>query len=143
MKYYIINTDTKTIGRSPHPEWVDKGFAFTEGKILYGNKLKKLNIGDILFAYASKIGIVAVGEVSESWDGNTHHNITDVYPNPNANIYKIKVKWSQIILKPISSIEINNIGGSVVPQTLYKISENVGNALLSLQRVKSSMERND
>jgi hypothetical protein len=86
---------------------------------------------------------VAVGEVDELWDGNIYHNITDVYPNPNSNIYKIKVNWSRLLLPPISSVEINNMGGSVVPQTLYKINDNVGNALLSLRRVKSSMERND
>ena len=134
MKYYIINTDRKTIGRSPHPEWIDKGFAFTEGKTLYGNKLDKLIPGDMLFAYASKIGIVAVGEVADYWDGHTYHNIHDVYPDPNANIYKIKVKWSPVISHPISAAEIKKVGGSTIQQTLYEINEDIAIGLLSLRK---------
>jgi hypothetical protein len=142
MKYYMMNTDTKTIGRSPHPEWVEKGYAFTEGNINYGNKFKILNIGDLLFAYASKVGIVAVGEVEELWDGKTYNGIIDVYPNPNSNVYKIKVEWSKILAQPISSVEIRNLGGAVVPQTLYKINSDVGNSLLSLRRVAIAMGSN-
>ena len=130
MSYYFINTDAKSIGRSPHSLWLEKGYAFTSGPIKYGKLLNRLKPGNTLFVYASKIGIVAIGKVLEQWDGQTYHDEPEIYPDLHDNIYKIKVKWfSEMATNPISAAEIRQVGGHTSPQTLSIIADAVGKKL--------------
>lgn len=135
MSYYFINTDAKSIGRSPHSLWLEKGYAFTSGPIKYGKLLNRLKPGNTLFVYASKIGIVAIGKVLEQWDGQTYHDEPEIYPDLHDNIYKIKVKWfSEMATNPISAAEIRQVGGHTSPQTLSIIADAVGKKLLDLRK---------
>lgn len=135
MSYYLINTDAKTIGRSPHSVWLEKGYAYTGGPIKYGNLLNRLKPGDTLFVYANKIGIVAAGEVLDPWDKQTYYNEPDIYPDQNEKIYRVKVKWfSEMGSHPILASEIRQVGGHVVPRTLSEIEDDVATRLLGLRK---------
>ena len=95
MAIYLINTDAKSIGgESPHQKWLENGIATTGGPIKYGNKLGRLAAGDILVAYVSGVGVVAVGRVVSTWDGITYESEQLVYRPPYEDLeYRIKVDW--------------------------------------------------
>lgn len=135
MEYYIINTDVKTIGKSPHTYWIEKGFVFTGGPYKYGKKLDRLNPGDIIFVYANRIGIVAIGEAAEKWDGKTYYDEPEIYQNPKEKIYKLKVKWrSEMGSRPITAAEIRNVGGRIFGQTLVRVEEGIASRILDLRK---------
>jgi hypothetical protein len=94
MQYYFINTDARYVPGQPHNTWIEKGLAFTGGRIHYGQLLGKLVPGDILFMYANRIGIVAVGRVLAKWDGQTYRlPYTLVYQDNGDTEYRILVDW--------------------------------------------------
>ena len=97
MKYYYLNTDGDT-----WEKWVVNKMAFAGdyqdavGK--HSRLFKKLEPGDVLFAYRSGMGYVGIGIVDEKWDEECHTGDQN-FVNATENIeYRIKVQWFR--LKP-------------------------------------------
>lgn len=103
---YLLNTDSKSLGgTSPHLIWLQSEHAYTAGDYTkYGERiLGKLHPGDIVFAYANTIGVVAIGFVKDRWDGRRYSENQVVYTEPYADVeYKIPVQWAcNLERKPI------------------------------------------
>ena len=119
MNYHYINTDTDALRYSPHAKWIEYNYAFTSGGIPedYERRgkevLGKLAKGDMLFMYASKIGVVAAGRVCESWDGCSYEGTARcIYKKTNFTEYRIRVDWCFAIPdNPISAEEMREIFG--------------------------------
>jgi len=90
MATYWINTDKKTHKYSPHNQWIEAHCAFTGGDIHYGEYFLPVQPGDTILMYANKIGIVAVGEALESWDGISHQPQI-IYHHDNE--YRLRTNW--------------------------------------------------
>ncbi|MGD0819243.1 MAG: HNH endonuclease [Desulfomonilia bacterium] len=94
MNYFSYNTDG---GQRRFDVLIKKGLAATSGDEKFGKQLGKLNIDDILLMYEDGLGIVAIGEVQEEWDGKPYSKPIYYIPGKEfpegANEYRIKVKW--------------------------------------------------
>jgi 5-methylcytosine-specific restriction protein A len=90
MATFWINTDKKTHKYSPHIQWIEAGYAFTGGDIHYGQYFLPVQLGDTLLMYANEIGIVAVGEALETWDGLSHQPQI-IYQHDNE--YRLRTNW--------------------------------------------------
>lgn len=120
-QYFRINTDLDSY-RKVFPGqddqnvinyWTSTGFAYLTPKpesTQYRHNLTRAQINDVLFAYESGAGIVAVGEVSETWDGESHLEAPGLYLPPGP-VYKIKVGW-RLVEPPISFVE-TGLGSAV------------------------------
>lgn len=95
MSYFFIVTDAISLENvSPHDIWFETQMAFTGGELNYGKKLTRLVWGDLLLMYASKLGVVGVGKVLETWDSKTYKTGQLVYAKPNEyDEYRIAVDW--------------------------------------------------
>ncbi len=95
MAYFFIITDAVSLGNvSPHDVWFETQMAYSGGERKYGKKLARLDLGDVLLMYASKLGVVGVGKVLETWDGKTYEKGQIVYAKPNEyDEYRIAVDW--------------------------------------------------
>jgi len=117
-RVYILNTDAKSLGnKSPHEKWFKYECAVTgsylgreeEGYRKYGEQiLGRFSPGDMLIAYANKIGAVGVGIVREKWDGRRYKENQLIYVPPfEFEEYRIKVKWIRILeARPIPAQEL-------------------------------------
>ena len=131
MKYYYINTDKKTLDCSPHAKWIRYDRAFTsgnppEGYEKYGAQvLGKLELGDILFMYVNKRGVVAAGQVSESWDRCSYEGSDRlIYQNIECAEYRIGVDWClPVVNNPISMDDLREIIGWTPIPTLLRIKD--------------------
>ncbi len=128
MKYYIINTDAKNLGASPHDTWMEQGFAFTGGEIHYGELLGKLEVNDICFMYVNKNGVMAAGRVLEKWDEKVYSSPV-IYGGDSE--YRIKMDWFlDLRSKPVGVSEVGDITG-IPPTTLQLVNSTSGEALLN------------
>ena len=93
-RWFFINTDATSFGGvSPHDRWLAHGMAFAGGPPGFGERLGRTVPGDVLFAWASGIGIVAIGVVREPWD-RVHHEEALVYREPYRAVeYRLQVNW--------------------------------------------------
>lgn len=103
---YLLNTDSKSLGEvSPHVLWIQTEHAYTAGDYTkYGERiLGKLREGDIVLAYANKVGVVAFGLVKDRWDGQRYPENQVVYTKPYTDVeYKIPVQWvCSLVERPI------------------------------------------
>lgn len=118
MRYFFINTDVDALGYSPHATWIKHNHAFTSGdshdssgyKRFGERSLGRLKLGNVLFMYANKLGVVAAGEVTEPW-GHERFMGTDrlVYRRCRAELeeYRIPVDWYlSIVNNPISKEDL-------------------------------------
>ena len=127
MNYYYINTDTDALGYSPHAKWIKYDRAFTSGDYEeFGVKvLGILNPGDILFMYANRRGVVAAGQVTESWAGSSYKG-TDrlVYQYTEYTEYRIRVDWYlPVVHNPIQPEDLREIVGWTPPRALQSITD--------------------
>ena len=131
MNYYYINTDKKTLGYSPHEKWIKYDRAFTsgdpaEGYEQYGVKvLGKLELGDLLFMYVSRCGVVAAGWVAEFWDHCSYEGDDRlIYQDIECAEYRIGVDWClRAISNPISLDDLREIIGWIPMSTLLRITD--------------------
>lgn len=107
MEYYFYNNDADSLrGNRRTHILIKQGIAITGGPSSYGEQLRQLSVGDTLLMYENGIGIVAVGEVKEPWDGKAYKELIyyvsgESYLEPERE-YRIKVKWFlNLIDKPI------------------------------------------
>jgi hypothetical protein len=129
MEYYLMNTDAESLRFSPHDIWIEQGYAFTGGQVYYGELLGRLEPNDVCFMYVNKSGVMAVGKVLEKWDGKVYAPPV-IYPD-GTNEYRIKVDWFLDRRgKPIGISDVRDIIGIIPPQTLQRVSEISGEALL-------------
>ena len=130
MKYYYINTDSKSLHNSPHDSWIEHNLAFTGGQIHYGMLLGKLRPGDVCFMFVNSKGVMAVGRVLEEWDKKVYDQPL-VYIEPKYDEYRIKVDWF-IDLRdyPIRPNELRSIVGWMSSQALQSIDSLNGEKLL-------------
>lgn len=123
MNYFSYNTDN---GQRRFDVLINKGLAATSGDYdKFGKQLGKLNNGDILLMYEDGLGIVAIGEVQEEWDGKSYRKPIYYIPGTEfpkgSNEYRIEVKWFlDISDSPLSVKELKDrIGyiprGAVTP----------------------------
>lgn len=129
MRYYFINTDVKTLGYSPHSTWVKHDYAFTAGDYeKYGERrLGNLETGDVLFMYVNNVGVVAAGEVTAPWAGESYSGADRlVYRRCKAELkeYRIHVDWYlPTVNNPVSIEELKHQDGGWTPsQTLHHIT---------------------
>lgn len=98
MEYYFYNNDANSLrGQRRTHVLIEQGFAATGGPPSFGEQLRQLSTGDTLLMYENGVGIVAVGEVKESWDGKSHRTpiyyvLGQSYLDPERE-YRIKVNW--------------------------------------------------
>ena len=98
MDYYFYNNDAKEFreGRCAQV-LIERGLAVTGGPRDFGEQLRQLAPGDTLLMYEDGAGIVAVGYVSESWNGKAYRR--PVYYISGQNFagedreYRIAVNW--------------------------------------------------
>ena len=87
--------------------------------------LWKLERGDILFMYANQRGVVAAGQVSESWAGSSYKG-TDrlVYLYTEYTEYRIRVDWYlPVVHNPIRPEDLRKIVGWTPPGALQSIPD--------------------
>ena len=60
MDFHVINTNDKFVDGA-YKKWLSYNYAFTNGARRYGETLRHLNPGDLVFMYVSGKGIKAVG----------------------------------------------------------------------------------
>ncbi len=97
LKYYYFNSDAKSLGYSPHAQWIKYNLAFTAGDYEeFGvQALGKLNPWEILFMYVNGCGVVAAGSVSDSWAGSSYRGRDRlVYQNTEYAEYRIPLTGS-------------------------------------------------
>ena len=127
MNYYYINTDTSALGYSPHAKWIKYDHAFTSGDYEeFGVKvLGTLNPGDILFMYANQRGVVAAGQVAESWAGSTYKGADRlVFQYKEYSEYRIRVDWYlPVVHDPIRPEDLREIVGWTPPRALQAIPD--------------------
>ena len=127
MKYYYINTDTDALGYSPHTKWIKYDLAFTSGDYEeFGVKvLGILNPGDILFMYVNQRGVVAAGQVSESWDRCSYEGRDRlIYQNIECAEYRIDADWClPVVNNSISLDDLREIIGWTPIPTLQRIKD--------------------
>lgn len=95
MNYFSYNTDG---GQRRFDVLIKKDLAATSGDYeKFGKQLGKLHKYDILLMYEDGLGIVAIGEVQEEWDGKPYSKPIYYIPGKDfpegANEYRIEVKW--------------------------------------------------
>ncbi len=119
MPTYWINTDKKFHGHSPHTQWIDAKYAFTGGDIHYGQYFKPVKPGDTILMYANNIGIVAVGEALEAWDGISHQPQI-IYLHDNE--YRLRTNWYlDLTLSPFTLDKIKSILGYIPTKAFVSI----------------------
>lgn len=156
IQYFLINTDIKTYKKRHFKQWLQTGFAYltpphksgsnsnavstsNQKEILnivknqYLNHLKKLNIGDYIFAYDSEFEkikghIVGVGRVIEEWDGVLYVNEPHAYYRRDEWFYKIHIEW--ISGKTISYEERKESGLHITPNAFTEIKPQEAKKLL-------------
>ena len=131
MSYYYINTDTKTLGYSPHARWLEHNHAFTSGDSQKGYEdygvrvFGKLNRGDILFMYANKCGVMAAGRVSESWNRRSYEGGDRLIYQECAE-FRIGVDWHlNVVDNPINPHDLKSIGLWTPRPVLLPIKNNI------------------
>ena len=146
MSYYYINTDTKTLGYSPHAAWLEHNHAFTSGDSQDGYEkfgvrvFGKLNRGDILFMYANKCGVMAAGRVSESWNRRSYEGGDRLIYQECAE-YRIGVDWHLSVFdNPINPGELKSIGLWPPRPVLLPIKNNSAAERL-LEEIKKRVSR--
>jgi hypothetical protein len=121
MDYYFYNTDAGSVfdpSRTRFQILIDRQFAAIGGAPI-GEKFRQLKINDVLLMYENKVGVVAVGIVQESWDGNKFTNpwyyTSEEMPKLTGGAfeYRIKVEWVRVpIDKPITLKYLRQLFGS-------------------------------
>jgi len=98
MNYFFYNNDANALrGHRRTHVLIKEEIAVSGGPPSFGEQLRQLSTGDTLLMYENRVGVVAVGEVEESWDGKSHRKpiyyvLGQSYLDP-AREYRIKVKW--------------------------------------------------
>jgi hypothetical protein len=116
MDYYLVNTEAKEFdGRSPHKEWLRHERAFVSGIAgksdrKFACKLQQLQQGDVVFMYANKTGVVAVGTVRHPCDGK-HSEPPRLYNRPQdcrlkVREYAAEVDWLAFVETPIRPADL-------------------------------------
>jgi hypothetical protein len=123
--YYILNTNI-TNDQQDHDDMLSHGKAaayFDPGKF----KIERLEKGDVVFLYQSRVGIVAFGEadgklVKVSYQGNPAH--------PDEE-YSMKLQRFQRVSPPLSAAEIKKISGinHVFMSTMFGLDADSGKAI--------------
>ena len=131
MDFHIINTNDKLVEGS-YRTWLSHDYAFTNGpKERYGETLRSLNPGDLVFMYVSGKGIKAVGMVIKEWDGIEYRELIVPCPSSVINEYRIPVRWFIVIPDDfVPSPKVKEILGYPVTQTRARIEHNLGQTLL-------------
>lgn len=114
VNYYFYNTDAGSLaGEARFHTLIQHGFAATGGPRRFGEQLGQLVPGDILLMYENGVGIVAIGEVLEPWDGRSHQDMSYYKPGDKCVDeaghrceYRINVRWRGLSGGPISVQEI-------------------------------------
>lgn len=144
MSYYYINTDTDALGYSPHAKWIKYDHAFTSGHNEESDAqvFETLMPSDILFMYVSKCGVVAAGQVSESWAGSSYRGRDRlVYQYTQYTEYRIPVDWFlSIDNNPISIVDLREIVGWTPPKTLQPITK-IDAAEALLKEIRNRVSR--
>jgi len=98
MNYYFYNTDARSLRGERRPHLlIELGLAVTGGPTAFGEQLRQLEPGDRVLMYENGVGIAAVGDVLESWDGQAHR--VPVYYVLGKSLidpereYRIRVNW--------------------------------------------------
>ena len=130
MDFHYINTNDKLI-EGAYKKWLRFNHAFTNGsKQRYGETLRSLNPGDVVFMYVSEKGVKAVGMVIKKWDGIEYRE--QMIPCKSATYeYRIPVRWFIVIPDDfVPPSEVKEILGYPVTQTRARIKHNLGQTLL-------------
>ena len=131
MDFHYINTNEKFI-KGAYKKWLRLNYAFTNGaKQRYGETLRHLKPGDLVFMYVSGKGIKAVGMVIKEWDGIEYREQIIPCPSSIINEYRIPVRWFIVIPDDfVPTSKVKEILGYTVRQTRERIEQNMGQALL-------------
>lgn len=103
MNYFFYNTDANALSEEPRPRFpvlIERGFAAVGGdRQQFGEQLGQLEPGDILLMYENGVGVVAIGQVRERWDGVSHTTPQYYMPVEMDGLtggpfeYRIAVEW--------------------------------------------------
>lgn len=92
MKFHCINTNEGGRDRENYKTWLSLGYAFTNGDESFGETLRALKPGDLVFMFVSGKGIKAVGMVIEEWDGREYREPI-ISSESTDNEFRIRVNW--------------------------------------------------
>ena len=121
MEYYYTNTEAKNLATKRSAIWLEEKGAFVSGTE-YGEKLGRLNRGDICFMYESGSGVVAIGTVTKAWDGQISYPPV-VYATDQGPEYRINVDWFLPFPEnPITPPMLREIIGWISPQAIQRIA---------------------
>jgi hypothetical protein len=134
MDYFYYNTDVRSIRHEPRPRYpvlIQQGFAAVGGDYeKYGGQFRQLNPGDVLLMYENGVGVVAIGEVQEKWDGASHSEPRYYHPDETVDLtggtseYRIAVDWFlDLSAAPVSVTTLHDRIGFTAPQAVQKIGK--------------------
>jgi len=122
LNYFWINS-CEMYNPSAWKKMLDKNIACTYGPQEYGDKLNRLQIGDIVLLYLSGYGIIASGKVTRTMKESTTP-LTIPNPKKDDQEYTIGVEWNikGNENKYISPSEIKKIGHNIFIPTVMKLN---------------------
>lgn len=131
--YYILNTNINN-SEEDHADMLQNGKAaayFSPWKL----KIERLNRGDVVFLYQSRVGIVAYGEV----DGNLRKSNYHGNPEHSEEEYSMRLNRFHRLETPMSAAEIKEETGVeyVFRSTMFGLDDENG------RKIKTYIEQNN
>ncbi len=118
--FYVAGIDGAAAKVDPVARVLNDGLAVAlvtpENTIALG----RLGIGDRLFLYINRVGVVAVGDVRELWNRTKYKS-----RGSSQHEYRLAVQWRQFA-KPISPAELRQHVGYAPVRTIQRITVEVG-----------------
>lgn len=115
MKFYVLNTN-KRQHKQCEEDMIKHQTASAYG-IPWGNSIKKLEVGDIVFLYSNKVGIIAYGIVETDWAMRSFciDNIKD-------DEYYVRLRNFKLLKTPMPASRIKEITSKLsFRQTMFSI----------------------
>lgn len=126
MAYFFYNTDADSLARQGrYPVLLQHRIAATSGPYSFGEQLGQLAPGDILLMYENRVGVVAVGTVTEYWDRITHQPPIYYQPGDDGfeHEYRIAVAWwLNLSACPVGIDELRERAGYTPRGTITRIA---------------------
>ena len=124
--YYFVNSNRDTFSDEDEDgtQVYSHGVTVTYGPQKFGDKLKPMEPGDVVFHWVDKVGVRAVGGVTGYWDGKAVNGDERVYPSHTE--YHLPTRWLVVLDEDdaITSSEVKEITGRKHPQgTRQEISD--------------------
>lgn len=116
--YYFINSNRENFDDNAEDgtRVYEHGVTVTYGPESFGEKLKSIEPGDVIFHWVDDVGVRAEGRVTGYWDGQEVNEEERVYPAHTE--YHLPTRWLVVLSEDdaITASEVKNITGRKHPQ---------------------------